>query len=70
MKKISDKKKLRLSRVSLTLTFSLAIFIILFIAIGLTVGIIYLLIWLDAVPSYDGNAFEITPLYDTTSGRV
>ena len=58
----SPKKKDRISRFSLTLMFSFAIFIILFIAIGLTVGIIYLLLWLDAVPAYEGNAFEITPL--------
>lgn len=67
MKKTADKtntpkKKERISRISLTLMFSFAIFIILFLAIGLTVGIIYLLLLLDAVPAYDGNAFEITPI--------
>ncbi len=55
-------KKERISRISLTLMFSFAIFIILFLAIGLTVGIIYLLLWLKAVPAYEGSAFEITPL--------
>ncbi|MBE6648819.1 MAG: HAMP domain-containing histidine kinase [Ruminococcaceae bacterium] len=62
MKKSKDKRKDRLSRVSLTLMFSLVIFIILFIAIGLTIGIIYLLVWLEAIPTYEGDAFEITPL--------
>lgn len=62
MKKQKAKTDERLSRISLTLMFSLAIFIILFIAIGLTIGIIYLLLWLKAVPAYTGNAIEITPL--------
>ncbi len=60
--KRSRKNKERLSRLSLTLMFSFAIFIILFLAIGLTVGIIYLLVCLKAIPAYEGNAFEITPL--------
>jgi signal transduction histidine kinase len=60
--KIVPKNQERLNRLSLTLLFSFVIFIILFIAIGLTVGIIYFLLWLKAVPSYEGNAIEITPL--------
>jgi signal transduction histidine kinase len=61
-KRDDSTENTRLNRISLTLLFSFAIFIILFIAIGLTIGIIYLLIWLRAVPVYEGGAFEITPI--------
>ena len=55
-------KKERLSRLSLTLTFSLVIFLILFIAIALTIGIIYIMVLFNAIPAYDGTAIEVTPL--------
>ncbi len=55
-------KDMTRSRLSLTLLFSVAIFIILFIAIALTIGIIYLLVFLEALPTYDGEATEVTPV--------
>ncbi len=61
--KSNDKKhKERINRLSLTLMFSVAIFIILFIAIGLTIGIIYLLIALEAVQTVDEGNLTITPV--------
>ncbi len=60
---INDKKHMeRISRLSLTIMFSIAIFIILFIAIGLTIGIIYLLVALEAIPTASEGKLTITPI--------
>ncbi len=56
------KKEERKNRFSLTITFSLVVFAVLFISVGLAMVIVYLLTELGAITAYDGSEVEIMPL--------
>ncbi|MBE6715065.1 MAG: HAMP domain-containing histidine kinase [Ruminococcaceae bacterium] len=55
------KKEERKNRFSLTITFSLVVFAVLFISVGLAMVIVYLLTELGAITAYDGSEVEIMP---------
>lgn len=56
------KREDRKNRVSLTLLFTLCVFVILFVAVVLSFGIVYLLTFLRVLSAYEGNAPDVLPI--------